>query len=93
VSLVGLGPVVGQRRVVDGRRRTGPDLMPQAQQVLATDPTSRASLAVGTPWAMPLRITRIRAGSRWVPCQFGPMNMLNTRWRALQRQATAGESG
>src|SRR4051794_21997608 len=38
IHLIGLGPVVRQRRVVGGGQRTRLDLMPQSQQVLAADP-------------------------------------------------------
>jgi hypothetical protein len=49
VHLVGLGPVVGQRRVVGGGQRAGPDLVPQFQQVFAADPDLARQLGGGDP--------------------------------------------
>jgi len=49
VHLVGLGLIVRQRAVVDGGQGTGLDLMPQAEQVLPTDPHLAGELRRGDP--------------------------------------------
>jgi len=47
VHLVGLGLVIGQRRVAGGGQGAGLDLMPQSQQVLAADPHLAGELGGG----------------------------------------------
>jgi hypothetical protein len=49
VHLVGLGPVVRQRRVVGRLQRAGLDLMPQSQEMLAADPDLAGELRGGDP--------------------------------------------
>jgi hypothetical protein len=49
VHLVGLGLVVGQRRVVDRFERAGLDLVSQDQEVLARDPDLAGELRGGGP--------------------------------------------
>jgi hypothetical protein len=49
VHLIGLGLVVGQRRVVGGVERAGLDPVPQLQEVLAADPDLAGELGGGSP--------------------------------------------
>src|SRR5262249_46413971 len=49
IHLVGLGLIVRQRRAVGGVQRAGLDLMPQPQQVLATDPYLTGERRRGDP--------------------------------------------
>jgi hypothetical protein len=49
VHLIGLGPVVGQGRVVGGVERAGLDPVPQLQEVLAADPDLAGELGGGSP--------------------------------------------
>jgi len=49
VHLVGFRPVIRQRRAVGGGQRTGLDLMPRSQQVLAADPHLAGEFRGGYP--------------------------------------------
>src|SRR5262249_4749029 len=85
IRLVGLDEVVRQRRAVGGGRARARTWCRRSSRGLRLAPGSRASLAVGTPWASPRRIRRTSAGVRRVPCQGVPVNRLNTRRQSLQR--------
>ena len=53
-------------------------------------PSSRASWAVGTPWANPRTIRTSSTGRRLVACRAVPVNALKTRRHALQRRSRSG---
>ena len=88
VHLVGLDHRVVQPALVPVPPGRVLEPVPQPSNSLRSQPSSRASWAVGTPWAKPRRISTSSAGRRWVPCRAVPVKALKTR-----RQAGSGSRG
>jgi hypothetical protein len=72
VHLVGLGPVVRQPLAVDGGQRTCLDLVPQPQQMLATDPHLASELRGGDPLGDAAEDQKDLGGAEVSPLPGGP---------------------